>query len=73
MAFYLLKTSIFYLHVNNIPERVRMVELYFDTKSESRSTTQKYYNTILAEIFQRTATVYARIRYKTAVKATNLY
>lgn len=56
-----------------MPARVRLVELYFDMKSESRSTTHKYYNTILAEVFQRTATVYAGIQYTTAVKTTNLY
>ena len=69
---YSLKRSIFCLHFNNIPARVRLVELYFDMKSESRSTTQKYYNTILAEIFQRIATVYTVNQHTTAVKATKL-
>jgi hypothetical protein len=62
VVFYLLKMIIFCLHFNNIPARVRLVELYFDMKSESPSTTQKHYTAILAEMFQRTATVYAEIQ-----------
>jgi hypothetical protein len=72
VVFCLLNTSIFCSHFNNTPAKVTLVELYFDMKSESRSTTQKYHNTILAETFLRTATVYAAIQQTTAVKATKL-